>query len=820
MYDVETAGREALRGCTLYMWVYGTCHHPTQVGSGPCRSSSPSRPSTCPTTQQKQRRCPRSVMCSLGVRRDGLQWPKRLESSMRSKYRIARRTSTHCSSSYVYSVPFLLKYLLTICDCKAGLFSAVLSAFLLASLPALRPDPNDRMLAVLDRIALQSASYSFQQGVLTTMAPPAQTSTPFEPSADDVRVNVLWFASLLLSLITASFGILVKQWLREFLAVDVPSPQARLRIRHFRAPAVESWKVFEIAAALPLLLQLSLGLFFIGLCYFTRSVHSSIGYTTIPLVAGWAFCIFTSTFLPIFFPRCPYKTRLLRRLVRSSYHYLNTTMRTVPSLAWSRFLRSYASWDRQVWKLIWNVASNAHRYLQRVDEVRAVSSHAMDMQILASVDAIQSDDELLRSAILESVTQIQPSSKSIIDLIYRVLEHRLQWAYSPAGIYGWHMAAIDLRPLTHQARAAVSEMLNLAVSHSDFDDLPTKWQEVNSNPQFLFAFLVSISLSVFSHPLPNNVLQFMKVSLSLHGQTLCHIVASSALPSYVGFLILREGLLSLASTLNLQFDTCLNCFEAIVDASLTQLSHVTPSAPTLVFERWNEDEARNLPWRDIFESETLLHSVVFLLDVTGVAFKSSRETEAEIPGNARAAIITAFCIVRHISSSDSEAVGDKLWDLVAEARSSMQSATVLLDALLSAPTDWIFGTRAGWFHVFEKYQDRHLRGTSISRPISSLLMRVIYGRTRETHRRHRPSCCCAKGKAHGTNTGVVSTTYHLHMCQRGRLHHYGAVRQARMEDHPHLPRCAPRRDSASPGSKATRSDARPCARMSLNHPHN
>ncbi|KAI0769255.1 hypothetical protein BC629DRAFT_1292241, partial [Irpex lacteus] len=193
----------------------------------------------------------------------------------------------------------------------AGLFSAALTAFLVESYQALLPDPNGQIsatsqqsLIVMQQMYLQVFNGSSQPLVALADATPL----PFQPSTNDIRVNVLWFSSLIFSLMTASFAILVKQWLREYMAVDYPSPQARLRIRHCRYPELAAWKVFEIAAILPLLQQLALALFFVGLCYFTSSVHESVGHTTLPLIAGWAFCFTVATFLPIFLPRCPYKT--------------------------------------------------------------------------------------------------------------------------------------------------------------------------------------------------------------------------------------------------------------------------------------------------------------------------------------------------------------------------------------------------------------------------------------------------------------------------------------------------------------------------------
>ena len=99
--------------------------------------------------------------------------------------------------------------------------------------------------------------------------------------------------------------MLVKQWLREYMAFESSAPQARLRVRHYRYLALQRWQVFEIAAVLPgpLFQQLALGLFFVGLCYFTASVHESTGRTTLPLVSAWAFLFITVTLLPAFFPQ-------------------------------------------------------------------------------------------------------------------------------------------------------------------------------------------------------------------------------------------------------------------------------------------------------------------------------------------------------------------------------------------------------------------------------------------------------------------------------------------------------------------------------------
>ncbi|KAI0776448.1 hypothetical protein BC629DRAFT_1241246, partial [Irpex lacteus] len=135
-----------------------------------------------------------------------------------------------------------------------GLYSAVLTAFVIVSYPLLQDqDPSP--------------------GSMFTHSTPSSSSSPFQPPITAIRINILWFASLVISLATASFAILVKQWLRAYMAFATASPQGQLRVRHFRRNGLTAWRVFGIASTLPLLLQISLALFFAGLCMFTWDVH-------------------------------------------------------------------------------------------------------------------------------------------------------------------------------------------------------------------------------------------------------------------------------------------------------------------------------------------------------------------------------------------------------------------------------------------------------------------------------------------------------------------------------------------------------------------
>lgn len=301
-------------------------------------------------------------------------------------------------------------------------------------------------------ISLQMANPEYRPVAL-----PEAMSSGFQPSEADVRVNVLWFASLVLSLTTASFSILVKQWLREYLAVKNPSPLARLRLRHYRYPALEQWKVFEIAAFLPLVQQLALSLFFVGLCYFTASVHESVGYTTLPLVTGWAFCFSMITILPVFFPRCPYRTAPTKSL-----HMLIThSMKRAAQWLYLRKSLQQHSLDGTL-KWLWSLIDYSNARCSEADENFVVRRSEADLDILADVDALHSNDDLLSTVILESLQQVhEPSWNNLVALILRIVGHRLQRQEE-------ELAAdlpqlLDLRGLSYSAYVGIINILCHAI---------------------------------------------------------------------------------------------------------------------------------------------------------------------------------------------------------------------------------------------------------------------------------------------------------------------------------------------------------------------
>ncbi|KAJ3480176.1 hypothetical protein NLI96_g8540 [Meripilus lineatus] len=195
----------------------------------------------------------------------------------------------------------------------SGLFSAVVTTLGIEALKQLQQDPADTTAQVLQQISMQLNSLSVNPGFInSTFVPPPPS--PFSPRPNAVVVNVLWFISLVLSLVTASLGMLVKQWFREFLAKSNVSPEQCCQVRQFRIPGLRKYKVTEIAGFLPIILQIALVLFFIGLILFIRPIHTSVANYISVFVGIWLSFIVVTTLLPLFSPSCPYKTPVLKSI--------------------------------------------------------------------------------------------------------------------------------------------------------------------------------------------------------------------------------------------------------------------------------------------------------------------------------------------------------------------------------------------------------------------------------------------------------------------------------------------------------------------------
>ena len=188
-----------------------------------------------------------------------------------------------------------------------GLFAAFLSAFLVFTIPQLQANSTDITMDVLIHISQQ----------LSNSTIPAYTPTEFTVSPSIATVNVLFFLSLALVLIDAFLAMLVKSWLQEFDHGWRKYTVANLRAREReqRLQGLERWKLAELVALLPILIQVSLLFFCAGLLVLLFPIHLiSAIFSSLALLAGLTFYAFT-TYVSIFDSYAPFSSPVSRGLV-------------------------------------------------------------------------------------------------------------------------------------------------------------------------------------------------------------------------------------------------------------------------------------------------------------------------------------------------------------------------------------------------------------------------------------------------------------------------------------------------------------------------
>ncbi|PFH48805.1 hypothetical protein AMATHDRAFT_195904 [Amanita thiersii Skay4041] len=197
----------------------------------------------------------------------------------------------------------------------AGLFSSVIAGFSIQSYALLQISPSDTTNHLLASIILQLNSSSIVQNAII----PDNILTPKTVDPWAIWVNIFWFLSLSLSLSAAIVGILCLQWLREYQRkVELPAKEA-FALQYMRYEGLVQWHIPTIIASLPLLLQTSLVLFFVGLLVLLWNLNHTVAIV-ITVISGLILLfLLATTILPALqylshqsqrlrIPQCPFKS--------------------------------------------------------------------------------------------------------------------------------------------------------------------------------------------------------------------------------------------------------------------------------------------------------------------------------------------------------------------------------------------------------------------------------------------------------------------------------------------------------------------------------
>ncbi|KAI0282005.1 hypothetical protein BGY98DRAFT_157797 [Russula aff. rugulosa BPL654] len=162
----------------------------------------------------------------------------------------------------------------------AGLFSAVLTAFLIDRSQTIQPTPaqqsayfQKQSALLLNQISQQLSSLGAQVSISSNIS----LSVPaVSASASDVRVNIWWYLSLVSSLSAVLLATLIQRWVRDYMRIfqRYSNPFEIARIRQYLHEGVSAGHA-SLAEAAPALVQISLFLFFIGLGDFLLNAYTS-----------------------------------------------------------------------------------------------------------------------------------------------------------------------------------------------------------------------------------------------------------------------------------------------------------------------------------------------------------------------------------------------------------------------------------------------------------------------------------------------------------------------------------------------------------------
>ena len=186
----------------------------------------------------------------------------------------------------------------------------MLTAFVVQTYPLLQPDGSattNQLLAYgfASQFGSQQISSSFNETFQSLIS-----SSSFIPAASVRWMNALFFLSLVFSLAAAFFGILAKQWLREYMRWNAPTglAQDNIIIRQIRFEAWESWNVAATIAFIPAILELAMVLFLIGIVILLWTFDSIVAIIVTVSVVVFLSLAILCTILPVVVKRCPYRS--------------------------------------------------------------------------------------------------------------------------------------------------------------------------------------------------------------------------------------------------------------------------------------------------------------------------------------------------------------------------------------------------------------------------------------------------------------------------------------------------------------------------------
>ncbi|TCD63785.1 hypothetical protein EIP91_004936 [Steccherinum ochraceum] len=189
----------------------------------------------------------------------------------------------------------------------AGLFSAIVTAFIIESFVLLQADSSDLAVFYLAQISQDILKLSAHELISSAPSPPM-----FTVSGQSVAVNVLWVLSLVATLACALGATLVQSWTNRYMRVTAESPNAekRARDRAYYFEGLRKSEMSAFAAGVPAVLHVAVFLFFAGLIVFLIPMNRVVGNVAVAAVSACGGIYLIFSIFDIYVENSPYKTPL------------------------------------------------------------------------------------------------------------------------------------------------------------------------------------------------------------------------------------------------------------------------------------------------------------------------------------------------------------------------------------------------------------------------------------------------------------------------------------------------------------------------------
>lgn len=350
---------------------------------------------------------------------------------------------------------------------QAGLFSATITAFTIESHKWLNEDPTVRLLAQLSQH-------------LGTPNVSANNSTIFTIPPEAVRINIVWFLSLIIALSAALIGILCKQWIREYQRDAPISNEEAFELRQLRHQSWEAWHVPDIISSTSILLQLALLLFFAGIVDLLWSrVHVTIIAAIVSVAVGISVLFILITII------LPFVHDLIRVVLPDRYIVERNNL--IPCAYRSPLSRVFVSFSHSLTHRRWlnnnlkHIDGSDSEHFLREDKFRDTSDWlSIDLHLLRHFKRMADTES---DAYLDRMFKWDASTNSYL--------HRgMKWAASTMGD-----DVVTMKHLFHCMESSSSADINTLVPYA----LGYPWQRDSSRHS---AYLWYLNLRGYARDLP------------------------------------------------------------------------------------------------------------------------------------------------------------------------------------------------------------------------------------------------------------------------------------------------------------------------------